>query len=212
MAKTYGDQCAAARALDLVGERWSLMIVRELLYGPKRFSELHHGLPNASSAALSQRLRDLEAGGVVRRRKLGSPTNAQVYQLTDWGHELQPLLVLLGRWGRRAPLTPDARPVGTDSLMLALQSHRRSPIAGNDATVAVFIDDDAFTLRVTAGELTIDRGEPHNADATLTADSATLLELIIHERPLDELADRTRIDGDRTILTRIFDHSTWTTP
>ncbi|GAB3887032.1 hypothetical protein GCM10027612_25150 [Microbispora bryophytorum subsp. camponoti] len=102
-ARTYGDPCATARALDLLGERWALMIVRDLLFGPKRYSDLQSGLPNASPTVLSQRLRDLEEGGVIRRRRLGPPARAWVYELTEWGHDLEPILVHLGRWGRQSP-------------------------------------------------------------------------------------------------------------
>src|SRR5688572_32862025 len=100
-SRRYGDACGMPRALDRVGERWALLIVRELLLGPKRFTDLRAGLPNASPNVLSQRLRELEAHGVLRRRRLGPPARAWVYELTDWGQELEPLIVQLGRWGSR---------------------------------------------------------------------------------------------------------------
>src|SRR5687767_2362711 len=115
--RSYGDPCGIARALDLVGERWSLLVVRELLFGPKRFTDLRAGLPGASPNVLSQRLRELEGGGVVRRRKEGPAT----YELTEWGRELRPLLVGLGRWGARSRARP-AGALGVDALMVALES------------------------------------------------------------------------------------------
>ena len=95
--RTYCDGCAAAHALDLVGERWALLVVRELLLGPKRFTDLRAGLPGVSANVLAQRLRELERAGVVRRRKLPPPAASRVYELTDWGMELEPVIVRLGR-------------------------------------------------------------------------------------------------------------------
>src|SRR5579864_4778053 len=119
--RTYGDSCGIARALDLVGERWALLIVRELLLGPKRFTDLRAGLPGASPNVLSQRLQELEQAGIVRRRKLGPPAGVWVYELTDWGLDLQPVVLALGRWGSRSPLIP-AADLSVDALILALQT------------------------------------------------------------------------------------------
>src|SRR3977135_907512 len=97
--RTYGDQRGVARALDVVGERWALLVVRELLLGPKRFTDLRTGLPHLSADVLSQRLRELERAGVVRRRKLPPPAGSRVYELTEWGRDLEPVVLDLGRWG-----------------------------------------------------------------------------------------------------------------
>src|SRR6266498_1732289 len=96
--RTYGDGCAIAQALDVVGERWALLVVRELLLGPKRYTDLRRGLPNASPNVLSQRLGELERAGVVRRHKLPPPAGSRVYELTDWGLELEQIVISLGRW------------------------------------------------------------------------------------------------------------------
>src|SRR3990170_3687429 len=104
--RTYDDACAAAHALDLIGERWALLVVRELLLGPKRFTDLKAGLPGASPNVLAQRLRDLEGVGIVRRRKLPPPAASRVYELTEWGLELEPAIISLGRWGARSPSKP----------------------------------------------------------------------------------------------------------
>src|SRR6188472_3223888 len=100
--RTYGDRCGVARALDMVGERWALLVVRELMLGPKRFTDLRAGLPHASPNVLSQRLRELEDAGVLRRRRLPPPAASQVYELTEWGLELEPVPQSLGRWAARA--------------------------------------------------------------------------------------------------------------
>src|ERR687887_2931163 len=97
--RTYGDGCAIARALDVVGERWALLVVRELLLGPKRYTDLRRGLPNASPNVLSQRLDELERAGVLRRRKLAPPAGARGFEPTDWGLELQETVMSLGRGG-----------------------------------------------------------------------------------------------------------------
>src|SRR5919199_1777683 len=100
--RSYGQFCGIARALDLVGERWALLVVRELVLGPKRFSDLRAGLPGIGTNVLTTRLRELEAGGVIARRELPPPAGSTVYQLTEYGRELQPVLLALGRWGARS--------------------------------------------------------------------------------------------------------------
>src|SRR5215208_936562 len=108
--RTYGDPCGIARALDVVGERWALLVVRELLLGPKRFTDLRAGLAHVGPDMLSQRLRELEQAGVVRRRTLAPPAGSRVYELTERGLELEPVVLALGRWGSRAPFPAgDAR-------------------------------------------------------------------------------------------------------
>src|SRR3954464_3984245 len=101
--RSYVDGCAGAHALNVVGERWALLVVRELLLGPKRFTDLRAALPGLSSNILTQRLLDLEGAAVLRRRRLAPPAAASVYELTDWGRELETVIVELGRWGARSP-------------------------------------------------------------------------------------------------------------
>src|SRR5258707_12065321 len=120
--RSYGDACRFAFALDLIGERWALLIVRELLLGPKRFTDLRRGLPNASPNILSERLRELEKTGVVHRRKLPPPAASQVYELTEWGKELEPVVTQLGAWGARSPVPPESDEISAGSIVLALRS------------------------------------------------------------------------------------------
>src|SRR6185437_13510559 len=101
--RSYDDPCGLARALDLVGERWALLVVRELLLGPKRFADLRRGLPGLSQNVLAQRLRELEEGGVVTRRRLEPPASTWAYDLTERGRALEPALVALSTWGSRTP-------------------------------------------------------------------------------------------------------------
>src|SRR5438105_13875410 len=114
--RTYGDRCGIARALDLIGERWALLVVRELLLGPKRFTDLRAGLPHVGPDILAQRLRELEQTGVVRRGKLPPPASARVYELTDRGLSLEPVVLALGRWGSQAPLPAERGELGVDAL------------------------------------------------------------------------------------------------
>ena len=103
--RSYDDPCGIARALDLVGERWALLVVRELLLGPKRYTDLARGLPGSSPTVLSQRLRDLEAAGLVDHAPAGPPVGGHLYALTPRGRDLEDVLLALGRWGSRAQQT-----------------------------------------------------------------------------------------------------------
>jgi DNA-binding HxlR family transcriptional regulator len=204
--RTYGERCAAARALDLVGERWALLLVRELLLGPKRFTDLRVGTPNAKPSVLSQRLRELEDGGVLRRRELGPPTGAWVYELTDSGRELEPILMALGRWGRRMPMPPGAAH-GVDSLVLAL-SWRFEPDAARDlqASYELRLANDRFRIEVGDGGIETQRGEAEAPDAVIETDPATFEAVIFDGRDLDEAlrsADM-KIEGDRELAARLL--------
>jgi DNA-binding HxlR family transcriptional regulator len=120
--RTYCDGGAAAHALDLIGERWALLVVRELLLGLKRFADLRADLSRVSPNVLAQRLRKLERAGVVRRCKLPPPAASRVYELTDWGMELRPVIIRLGLWGARSPSRPRDAEIGVDSLILSLRT------------------------------------------------------------------------------------------
>ncbi|QUQ65313.1 winged helix-turn-helix transcriptional regulator [Kutzneria sp. CA-103260] len=184
-ARTYGDGCAIAHALDLIGERWALLVIRELLLGPKRYSDVQAGVPNARPNVLSQRLRDLERSGLVQRRKLGPPARAWVYELTERGRELEPVLLTLGDWGRRSPLKPADAPIGTDSLLLALKTHfAPARWRGAPAAYRVELGDDVFAVHADDGGLTITRGEPAAADVTIRADIATFRAVFVMGRPV----------------------------
>src|SRR2546423_8887479 len=124
MARTriHDDGCGIAHATELLGQRWALIVIRELLLGPKRFTDLRTGIPDISPNVLGQRLRELESAGIVRRRRLAPPAAAQVYELTDWGRELEPAILALGRWASGSPSFPAGAEMGPDSLVLALKS------------------------------------------------------------------------------------------
>ena len=120
--RTYGDRCGVARALDIVGERWALLVVRELLLGPKRFTDLRAGLPHVGPDILAQRLRELEASGVLRRGTLPPPAGSRIYELTERGQQLEPVVLALGRFGSVAPFPPGEAQIGVDALVIALKT------------------------------------------------------------------------------------------
>src|SRR5215210_6107967 len=120
--RSYDDACGAAHALDLVGERWALLVIRELMLGPKRFGDLRADLPGISANVLTQRLESLEAAGVLVRRKLPPPASVQVYELTAWGYESEPIFQALGRWAARSPQHDPTLPLSAVSLFLSFRT------------------------------------------------------------------------------------------
>jgi DNA-binding HxlR family transcriptional regulator len=181
--RTYGDACGIARALDVLGERWALMIVRELLLGPKRFTDLRVGLPNLSADVLSQRLRGLEKAGVVERRTLPPPAPAKVYELTPAGRALEPVLVELGRWGgAHAPEPPEDCCMSLDSHILSLRTlFRPERAAGFEASIQLDLAGTGFRAEVRDGELEVEYGTIDEPDATIHSDPRTLID-VLHER------------------------------
>jgi DNA-binding HxlR family transcriptional regulator len=196
--RSYGDPCGVARALDLVGERWALLVVRELLLGPKRFTDLRAGLPHLSADVLSQRLRELEQAGVVRRSKLPPPAGSRVYELTTWGKELEPVIISLGSWGSRAPFPDSDVPLGADALMIALKTvFDRSLADGRDSEVEIVLGEDRFSARVGGGKLEIVRTAAECPDAKIATDPATLAAVLWHGRAMNDGA--IEIQGDRQV-------------
>ena len=185
--RTYGDGCGIARALDLVGERWALLVVRELLLGPKRFTDLRAGLPHIGPDVLAQRLRELERDGILTRRKLAPPAASRVYELTDRGRELEGVVLELGRWGRRAPFPPGAPALGVNSVVIALRTQfDPERAAAGEGTYALRLDDEDFTATVREGRFDIARGAAEDPDATIATDPITLAEVLWQGRPLAE--------------------------
>ncbi len=207
-SRTYGEACAAAHALDLVGERWALLVVRELLLGPKRFTDLRAGIVHASPNVLAQRLRELERAGVVRRRKLPPPAGSRVYELTEWGKDLEPVVTALGRWGARSPALPREAGMSVDSHVLAMRTLFDSgAAAGLDVALELRLGDQRFRARVSNGELELDRGFAERADAVIETDPETLAELLWQGRELCEAlrSGQVRIEGDMQVLERYLD-------
>ena len=205
--RKYDDGCAVAHALDLVGERWSLLVVRELLLGPKRFTDLLVGVRGASPDVLTQRLRELTEAGVVRRRRLGPPTAAWVYELTTWGADLGPIVTGLARWASHSPGMRYDAPLGTDSAVLSLEAlFDPSAAAGVDATIALHLGDERFRLRIANSQLAVTRAETERPNATIDTNTNTLLSLLRANRPLDDaLANgELRLAGDRALVEKFM--------
>jgi DNA-binding HxlR family transcriptional regulator len=205
--RTYGDRCGVARALDLVGERWALLIVRELLLGPKRFTDLRAGLPHVSPDVLSQRLRELERDGIVHRRVLAPPAGSRVYELTDRGLELEPVVLALGRFGSRAQFPPADARLGVDSAILALMTlFDPSAADGLSAAYELRLGEQRFHARVADGRLEVARGGADGPDATIASDPGTLSALLWHGRGLAEAlrSGDLEIEGSRPAVERFL--------
>jgi DNA-binding HxlR family transcriptional regulator/putative sterol carrier protein len=203
--RTYCDGCAAAHALDIIGERWALLVVRELLLGPKRFTDLRAGLPAVSPNVLAQRLRELEQAGVLRRRKLPPPAASKVYELTEWGMELEPVIVRLGRWGARSPSKPRDAALGVDSLVLSFRTMFAPHTAeGLRASYELRLGEDVFMAVVGDGRFEIARGSAEKPDATIETDAATLAALVYEGRELAEAmrAGEVKTEGDEAAVER----------
>jgi DNA-binding HxlR family transcriptional regulator/putative sterol carrier protein len=172
--RSYDDPCGVARALDRVGERWSLLIVRELLLGPKRFSDLARGLVGVSPNVLTHRLKELEAAGVVERTETLPPASGQAYALTAWGRELDGVIVALAGWGSQAPL-PSEHDLSPDAFVLSLRT-TFDPSAALDlsARVALRLEGDRFDLTIDRGHITVARGDTADHDLVLRGNTATL--------------------------------------
>ncbi|HEV2211843.1 MAG TPA: winged helix-turn-helix transcriptional regulator [Gammaproteobacteria bacterium] len=201
------DGCAASHAMDIVGERWALVVARELMLGPKRFTDLRAGLPGISPNVLTQRLEELEAASVLRRRKLPPPVSAQVYELTEWGLELEPVLKALGHWGVRSPALPMGKPLSVDGLIMSLRTMFDGGRAGDfKARIGIQLGEERFDVDIAAGQMKLVRGASPKPDAVLETDLETLGGLAYLGLKLsDVLHDgKAKVEGDRAVLKRFF--------
>jgi DNA-binding HxlR family transcriptional regulator len=183
--KWYDDACGTAFALELIGERWSLLIVRELMFGPRRFGELRGGLPGISAKVLTERLESLEAGGVLRRRRLPSPASAQVYELTPWGYGAEEALKALGYWAASSPDHDPTLPLSPASLMMSFRTmFEPARLAGRAVGVTLSgtlrIGSDRFFVEVANNALRAERGDLALPDFTLTAPEAPPIAAMVY--------------------------------
>ncbi|MFT3922169.1 MAG: helix-turn-helix domain-containing protein [Myxococcales bacterium] len=188
--RSYGDPCGIARALDLVGERWALLVVRELVHGPRRFKDLRTGLAGASPNVLSQRLDELEAGGVVQRVE-GS------YELTAWGKELHPVLLSLGSWGARSPVKPAGK-LSLNAFLVALEStFDASAAQGLSARYELKLSGVRCSVEVERERVHVALGAPSRADALIEGEVNELRAVVFGDR---KLADSSlTLQGDRAL-------------
>jgi DNA-binding HxlR family transcriptional regulator len=170
-SRVYGQYCGFARALEAVGERWALLIVRDLLVGPKRFTDLRRGLPGIPTNILTARLKELEQAGIVQRTLLPRPAGSVVYELTPYGLELEDVVLQLGRWGAKSLGEPRAQEIVTvDSLIMAMRTTFHPEKArGLRATYELRMGDIAFHMRVDDGKLKVEPGSLPGADLLIEA-------------------------------------------
>ncbi|WP_226581761.1 winged helix-turn-helix transcriptional regulator [Acuticoccus sediminis] len=199
---SYNDSCGAAHALDLVGERWALLVMREMMFGPKRFTDLKASLQGISANVLTQRLTKLEALGIVERVTLPPPAG-RAYRLTPWGEEARPIFMVLGRWGARSPMHDRTQHLSAASMMLSFETMFSAERAeGVTLAVSIAIGAEEFRIRVAGGTLTVERGGRAPVDASIAAQSAPLIAAWVYGGvPLEALEpEGVRVDGDRDAL------------
>ncbi|MEA3061635.1 MAG: hypothetical protein QOJ94_1416 [Sphingomonadales bacterium] len=205
LPRSYGDACGTAHALDLIGERWALLVMRELMLGPKRFSDLKRDLPGISANVLTQRLEGLEGNGLVRRRRLPPPASAQVYELTGWGYEAEPIIETLGRWATRSPAHDPGLPLSATSLMLSFRTMQSTErIGGFEGRIGFRIGEESFVATVSGGRVRAERGEAAGADAVFTGSPEAIAAVVYggQEIAAMESAGALAVDGDRAAARR----------
>jgi len=186
--RSYNQLCGLAYALDIVGERWTILIIRELIPGPRRFKDLVDGLPGISTNLLTERLKELEGNGVIQRRVLPPPAGSTVYELTVVGQALEPSLLELGKWGRQfVPASMEGVHVlHVGSYALTPKTFFRPELAqGLDETYALHIGDEVQQIRIADGEIDVQQGEPPQADVALYTEAPIYLGLLLGELDLD---------------------------
>jgi DNA-binding HxlR family transcriptional regulator len=211
--RSYDQWCAVARSLDILGDRWTLLLVRDLLIGPKRYTDLLDGLPGIGTNLLAQRLRELEASGVIERTTIPAPANATVYGLTEKGMALEPVIFALGRWGFEflgEPKPTDA--MLPDPFFVSLRASfdpTRDPNLGE--RYAFRIGARVFEVVIANGTLVAREGGATAADATFTTDAATLFAMRRRELSPQQAMERgqVRVDGDPAALERFVNATAW---
>lgn len=207
-SRRYHDACGAAHGLDLVGERWALLVIRELMMGPRRFSDLRKDLCGLSANVLTQRLEGLEASGVVQRRRLPPPASVQVYELSDWGYEIEPVFMVLGRWAARSPQHDPTLPISAVSVMLSFKTMFDAGRAGEATMRLGFVmGEDRMAVAVAGGVIDAVRGEVEDCDVVVRAPAPVVAAAVYGKVPLATLEDEgaMTIEGDRAMFARFVD-------
>lgn len=201
--RAYNDGCATAHALDLIGDRWAMPIIRELMLGPKRFTDLRASLPGISANVLTQRLEELEAASVLVRRRLPPPAASQIYELTEWGRESEILFSVLGRWACRSPTMQPGMPMSNVSVILSLRTMiDRAAIGDMDATIGLHFGEEEFRLVLKDGDFIADRGEVKGADVILSGDPTAFAAVVYGGQRFDDVAGALTLEGDRAVAER----------
>lgn len=194
--RRYADACGTAHALELIGDRWTLLVLRELMLGARRFSELRGDLPGISANVLTQRLAELEQRGLVRRRKLPPPASVQVYEATTWGLEAEPIVQALGRWAARSPGHDPTLPISGVSILLSFRtmiSEKRAK--GVDARIGFRFGPDDYVARIKKGQIRIARGPLDECDVVFSGPPAALAAVVYGGQSLDLMG----VTGERAL-------------
>lgn len=208
--RSYNQYCGLAYALDIVGERWTILIIRELIAGPRRFTDLMAGLPSISTNLLSERLKSLEQQGILSRYTLPPPAGSTVYELAPLGQALERSLLELGKWGSQfvPPSAEGATLLNVGSYALTLKTFFRPELAQDvDETYELHIDNEVLQVQIKAGEIDVRQGNSRKADVVFQTDMPTYLGLLQRQIQPDEAisGNLIRIEGDPGALNRFLD-------
>jgi len=197
--RRYDDACGTAHALELIGDRWTLLVLRELMLGPRRFSELRADLPGLSANVLTQRLAEMEARGLIARKRLPPPASVQVYEATPWGLEAEPIVQALGRWAARSPGHDPTLPLSGVSLMLSFGTMFDTDRAKKfDGRIGFRLGPDSYLARIKKGRFKVVRGEAGASDTLFTASPTAIAAVVYGGAPIDTVL----VEGDRQLAER----------
>lgn len=197
--RRYEDACGLAHAMELLGERWAMLVLRELAYGPRRFSELKADLPGISANVLTQRLGELEARGLARKMKLPPPASVQVYEATDWGLEVVPVIASLGRWAARSPWHDPTLQMSHVSVIMSLQTLLSPELSRDiDARIGFRFGHTGYVTTLRDGRLQVERKPPDDCDVVFTGTPSQVAAVIHGGLPLDTIG----VDGDMALARR----------
>lgn len=203
----YDDACGTAHALELIGDRWALLILRELMLGGRRFSQLRADLPGISANILTLRLGELEARGLLLRKQLPPPASVQVYELTPWGYETEPIVQSLGRWAARSPFHDPTLRISAVSALLSLRTMLDRKLAlGLDAVIGFRLGEDVYRGHLTTDGLVIERDELKDASLIFEGSPEALMAAVHGGVPLSKLkaAGALSVTGDRDLAQRFI--------
>jgi len=197
--RRYDDACGTAHALELIGDRWTLLVLRELMLGGRRFSDLRGDLPGISANVLTQRLAEMEERGLVARKRLPPPASVQIYVATPWGLEAEPIVQALGRWAARSPAHDPTLPLSGVSLMLSFGTMFEPAKAKKlDARIGFRLGPDSYLARIRKGRFKVARGEAGAGDALFTASPTAMAAVVYGGMSIDTV----QVEGDRQIAQR----------
>jgi DNA-binding HxlR family transcriptional regulator len=202
--RSYQDACGMAHGLELLGDRWALFVVRELMLGARRFGDLRADLPGISANVLTQRLSELEANGIVIRRKLPPPASVQVYELTEWGYEAEPIIQELGRWAARSLAHDATLPISGVSILLSFRTMIAKSLIGDlRLTIGFRFGEDRYLARLDADGIHVERGGAEDRpDITFSGQPTALAALVYGKVPLEALSGALSLDGDPKLAER----------